>query len=92
MRSRRGRRCAPGGPRAGRGDGGGSRPKGSTRGGASTLEPMLRLREVYSMEVTGEAREGDVPATLSPPAPQAVFTTPFSTEFAPAAGGVVGQR
>jgi hypothetical protein len=53
---------------------------------------MLRLREVYSMEVTGEAREGDVPATLSPPAPQAVFTTPFSTEFAPAAGGVVGQR
>ena len=44
------------------------------------------------MEVTGEAREGDVPATLSPPAPQAVFTTPLSTEFAPAAGGVVGQR
>ena len=39
VRSRRGRRCAPGGPCAERGDGGGSRPKGSTR---TVLQPLNR--------------------------------------------------
>ena len=57
---------------------------------------MLRLREVYSMEVTGEAREGDVPATLSPPAPQAVSKVGLGGCFEAsgvdeAAGGVVGE-
>ena len=48
------------------------------------------------MEVTGEAREGDVPATLSPPAPQAVSKVGLGGCFEAsgvdeAAGGVVGE-